>query len=271
MSYDTIERSASDGRPVELYRFLRGESLEWLYTSADRDLVVSTKTYRAAVLRRGPIAQSQELQRSNMKITCTSDFPIASMYKVAPPSDPIALELRKFHYGDTEIATIWQGTIASVAFRGAEADIELVPLSGTLNAAGNRRAYQKTCPYDLYGKMCRLDPEDFRTNGTADAIAGLNVTVTAADGLTDGHFSGGVFEWEVSADIFERRFITSHVGATISLDVQPIGLAVGGAVRLYPGCDHSIQTCQSKFANNLNFGGMPYIPQKNPFGGEPIY
>ncbi|MBK7804300.1 MAG: phage BR0599 family protein [Chloracidobacterium sp.] len=37
------------------------------------------------------------------------------------------------------------------------------------------------------------------------------------------------------------------------------------------GCDHTLATCIAKFANGLNYGGMPYWPTKNPFDGTIIY
>jgi hypothetical protein len=43
-------------------------------------------------------------------------------------------------------------------------------------------------------------------------------------------------------------------------------------VTLYPGCDHTLGAAGcAKFANTDNFGGTPFIPNKNPFGGTAIY
>ena len=36
-------------------------------------------------------------------------------------------------------------------------------------------------------------------------------------------------------------------------------------VSVYAGCDHTIATCLAKFANDINFGGCPYVPTKNIF------
>jgi len=41
-------------------------------------------------------------------------------------------------------------------------------------------------------------------------------------------------------------------------------------VKIYPGCDRVRATCESKFDNLDNFGGFPWIPTKNPFGGSSI-
>jgi len=57
------------------------------------------------------------------------------------------------------------------------------------------------------------------------------------------------------------------------LDITQAGLsaAVGDQVRAYPGCDHSLITCANKFGNSLNFGGFPFMPEKNPMDGTPVF
>lgn len=271
MTYSARETSEAQGQPIELFLFERGPSIQWRYTSADRDLTVESQLHKAAVIRRGSIEQGSEPQRSNLKLTVPHDFPIAELYKIAPPSDPVSLVLRQYHDGDAEIATIWQGEIANVGFRGVEADIELTPLSGTLSAVGLRRAYQRPCPYVLYGPECTVNPATYRVTGTVSSVSALTVNVAAADALADGYFDGGFLEWEIATGTYERRFIVSHVGAVLTLDTHPLGLVAGTEVRIYPGCDHSIATCNSKFANELNYGGFPYIPLKNPFGSDPVF
>lgn len=270
MAYDTLERSAADGRPVELYTFARS-SLVWRYTSADRDLVVDTQAYSSAVIRRGGLEQGPEPVRAGLKLTVPRDFTIASLYKIAPPSDPITLVLRQYHYGDTGVAVLWQGIIKAVSFSGAEAEIELQPASGSLQRTGLRRCYQRTCPFVLYGPDCSANPAAFRVTAPAAIVSGLEVSVVAAASQSDGYYDGGFLEWLVAPGVYERRFIVSHVGVALTLDVVPLGLSAGTEVRIYPGCDHSLSTCSAKFANALNYGGMPYIPTKNPFGGDPIY
>jgi hypothetical protein len=48
------------------------------------------------------------------------------------------------------------------------------------------------------------------------------------------------------------------------------GLAVGAAVDMYAGCDRTLNTWHNRFSNAANFGGFPWIPQKNPFAGDAI-
>jgi uncharacterized phage protein (TIGR02218 family) len=139
-----------------------------------------------------------------------------------------------------------------------------------LQRTGLRRLYQRHCPHVLYGGLCRASAVTHRVQGTVSGTSGTTVTVPAAAGVPAGHFSGGYATWSAGG-ITEKRMIVSHAGESLTLASAPPGLAVGATVMLYPGCDHTLATCEAKFANSANFGGFPFIPTKNPFGGSPIY
>jgi hypothetical protein len=44
------------------------------------------------------------------------------------------------------------------------------------------------------------------------------------------------------------------------------GMTVGDAVAIYPGCDRTPNTCQSKFNNLANDGSFSFMPGQTPFG-----
>lgn len=274
MTFDAREKSAQDGKPVELYAFTRG-AIVWRYTGADRDQeLVPGTVYASAVIRRSNIEQGAELNRSALKLTVPRDLPVAALFHVAPPSDAITLVLSEFHAGDpdAEVAVRWIGRILSVVFRGSDAEITLEPVGTSLRRTGLRRAFQRQCPHVLYGPRCKVDPALYRIEGEVVAVSGLTAEVAEADALDDGYFEGGFFEWEIATGVYERRFIFTHVGAELTFDSPPLGLAATDPARFYPGCDHSLgpNGC-GRFNNHDNHGGTPYIPLKNPYGPEPVY
>ena len=72
-------------------------------------------------------------------------------------------------------------------------------------------------------------------------------------------------------------YITGHTGTQITIQRMPYSLitqfedeGAGTAISLYPGCDHTRETCKAKFDNLLNYGGFDWIPAKNPMGGSSI-
>jgi uncharacterized phage protein (TIGR02218 family) len=271
MTYDVRERSADQARPVELYEFRRGDFV-WRYTTADRDYTQDFQVYQRAAIRRSGIEQGAELNRSNLRLTLDGGLAVMDQYRAGNTADPVALTLRQVHEGSTEAVALWVGRVLSVSvWRGGQSEMVLEPVYTSVRRNGLRRAYIKGCPHVLYGGGCKLNAAAWRQEGIAAGISGTAVTVAAAATYPVGYFDGGVLEWQVGPATWERRFIVGHTGASLTLSTQPLGLEFGGAVRLLPGCDHTLATCDSKFSNSANYGGMPYIPRQNPYGSDPLY
>jgi hypothetical protein len=73
----------------------------------------------------------------------------------------------------------------------------------------------------------------------------------------------------------DLRYIIDHSGTQLTLIVplsdltEDVNDSSGDAlVALYPGCDHTRETCKDKFDNLANYGGFPWIPSKNPFANS---
>lgn len=270
MTYDVIERSTALARPVEIYTFARG-SLAWRFTSANRDVVVASNTYAKAIIRRPNIQQGSELNRSAIKLQVPRDFPIAELYQAGIPADTITLRIQQYHEGDGELVGIWGGRVINCARVPGGAEISCEPVFTSVRQLGLRRRYQRQCPHVLYGSGCKLVANSFKLTTTVDSVSGLSVTAAALAGQPDGWWEGGWMQWEIATGVFERRFIFGHTGGTVQLTTQPLGLAAGMEAEFFPGCDHTLATCNDKFSNRDNYGGFPDIPQKNPFGSDPVY
>lgn len=271
MTYSARELSADQGRPIELYEFRR-EGQIWRFTSSDTVVTHSAATYQPAVIERSTLEQGSEMNRTALTLTMQRDLPMVELYQAGPPSDVITLTLRQLHVDDNEARLLWSGRIITVVtWDMGRAKMTLEPVYTSLRRNGLRRLYQRQCPHLLYGVDCKVSNAAFRVVGAATQINGLVIQMNEAAALPSGWFSGGYLEWLISTGIYERRFIESHSGSSMTCTVQPIGLAVGTELRAYPGCNHLISTCESKFNNANNYGGMPYIPTKNPFDGSPIF
>jgi len=274
MTYDARERSPDQGRPVELYTFNRSY-MGWYFTSADRDQVVETQRFLATPISRSNIEQGSEMNRSGLKLRVPADFPIAQLFRVAPPTDVITMTLRRFHAGDGELAVLWTGRVVNVKWDAdlTAANIELEPVYTSLRRTGLRMCYGRQCPHVLYSPTgCRVNAEAFRVDGTVANVAGNVLTAAAWAAKPVGHFDGGYIAWDVAPGIEERRWVVAHQDGDLTLASSAAGVEVGAVVRAYPGCDHTLGAggCQ-KFGNVVNYGGTPFIPTKNPFIGDPIY
>lgn len=269
MSYASREQSIHDASPVELYEFRRATGV-WRYTSGAEDVEYAGYTYAAVALSRGPLGQTQEMGRAALRLTLARDLELAAAFVATPPAEVTLLTVYRQHRGDNETAVIWLGRVLNAEWRTSEVELECEPVYTSLQRVGLRRLYQLGCPHPLYGGACQASPITHRVSGTVATVSGNLIEVPAAQAFADGHFAGGFCTWPASG-ITERRMITAHAGDELTLVSAPPGLAVGATLYLYPGCDHTLATCDGKFANSANFGGFPFVPIKNPFGGSPVY
>lgn len=271
MTYDTRERSVADGAPVELYEFTRGEVVS-RFTSADADVPLLSQNYTSATIERTDIETSSERARNAIRLTCARDFPIADLFRIAPPTEVITLTVKRVHRGDDDPAVIWMGRVLNCEWgRGSTAVLNCEPVGSSLRRPGLRRKFGRQCPHVLYSQgigQCNVVRSAFSTDTTVTSIAGLVLNVAALDALPYG---GGFVEWTTGEGLVERRFITSATGTALTLSQAFQGIAVDDEVTVSPGCDHTTSTCATIYDNLDNYGGFIFVPRKNPFDGTPVY
>lgn len=269
MTYETRETSMQLGEPLELYEFSFGENI-YRYTSAASEILHLGETWAPAFLKRGSIDFSAEKGRNNLSIDTVRNFPVADFYRIMPPADVILLTVRRLHVGDSDSIVVWSGRLLGVEFQGSRAVMTCEPVTTSLRRTGLRRIYQRQCPHVLYGTSCGVNKSSFAVPATLSAVSGVSLTSATFGLYAAGYFAGGYIEFD-NAGVIERRFITEHTGTLIKINLPLIGLDIGVSITAYAGCDHTIPTCKNTFNNLGNYGGFPYIPRKNPFGGNGIY
>lgn len=269
MTYAAIETSAQDGAPVELYRFTMGAA-EWFYTSSEADVEYDGETWLSRPITRNSLAQSPERIRNNLQLQVPRTLEVAEIFRVSPPSDIVAVTLLRYHRGDAESVVLWMGRLLSVAFKQATADLSCEPVSTSARRTGLRRLYQRQCPHVLYSSACGVMKIYHAWSTTVTGINGVNIDVAS---LEDKPYAGGYIEFDNGEAGIERRFIRSAAvtGTGLVLSHALPTLEVGSSITVFPGCDHTTATCRDVFNNLPNYGGFPYIPQKNPFDGNPVY
>lgn len=254
-------------RHVEIYDFARGAD-HWRYTEADRAIVVDAQTYAAAPgLKRERITQSAEENKSGLEITAPLSLDLLQLWRPYPPTERVTLLLRRVRKSDGAVFSAWAGVISDIDEDDHAAKIRCQRHMAAMGGNGLRRNWQVACPLVLY--RCGVSQDAFRTDAVlANATA---TTISAAVFATkpDGYFTGGFVRW-AAGTFTEHRFIVGHVGDTLTL-MTPAALATGAAVAVFPGCDHTLATCDSKFGNAVNNGGQHTIPTKNPFGADPVF
>jgi uncharacterized phage protein (TIGR02218 family) len=220
-------------------------------------------------ISRNAVEATSEVARLALEIRCSRSLPVLDLFAVAPPEDIVLITLRRLHAGDGEAVVMWMGRILNVTLNNAAAEIHCESVYTSLKRTGLRRLYQKSCPHVVYGSGCGLTRATYKATKTVSTVSGTTITVSSI-GVADAYYAGGYLEW-TSSGVVHRRAIRSQTGGSIEISFPIPGIAAAASVDLYPGCEHTLSTCTSKFANSDNYGGMPFFPTKNPFGGVALY
>lgn len=275
MTFDAREISIAGGRPIRLYEFTRSTT-SWTYCSADRDVAWQTKTWKSLPISDDGVRISGETSADLLKVTAPGTLEVAQLYRGAPPSDEIWLTMRDYHDGETDVPAsaivAWIGTISGVRWPQVDrCEIACQSLAASMDRPGLRLTWERTCPYAVYDLNCRVNRDLYRLAGTVQSLDGVKINSGAFAARPNGYFSGGFVSWPVSGGGVEQRGIESHVGGDLVLLGGTAGLVLGMEVTAYAGCDQTAATCNDKFGNILNHGGVRHLPGRSPFDGNPVF
>lgn len=280
MSFDALERSRFNGRPVRLFVFTR-QMLTWRFANSDRDITIGGETYLAANIDRSEIQQT--VQREKDELTVTFPYllnPSADEYPVTQdlgdnwrphvPVDVIGVVCLTTHYGDTDPPKVeWIGHVAQPKFTDTQLSLICEPNSSIPLARNQGAKYQVGCwktPYSTGIRGCNMDPANFQVLATLTAAAGMTLTAPefAASAFA---LAGGYLTFRAASGLLIRRGIESHsLGSdTLTMTAGGPSPGVGDAITALPTCPRTWAACEAR-ANTINYGGAIYRPVKTPEG-----
>lgn len=278
MAFDAFELSVESGRPIEYYTFTLG-GVVWRYTTAETDVTIGADVYTAAAIRADSVKQTGETSNDARSIDVPSWIAPAQIFMGSAPSAPLMMSVGVRHVGDTEVIIAYVGEIAQVNYPiPGRARLTVESLLSSMKREGLRLAWQRTCPYVLYDSLtCKVDKATYKIDLTVLSISGFNVYVELATTQATGHFDAGFFEWdhpirgkEYVAIETHEQIASAEWNARFQLFMPPGELFEGATGSAYPGCDFTPTRCQF-FSNYDNYGGVPDLPGKSPFDGNPVF
>ena len=264
---------------TELYRIVVGSDVYTLTSGAD-PVDYNAETYVPDSIGRGDMEQGQDINRENIQIQIPRTSGIAQIYLQSSPD--VTASVTIFAHTVSETAILWKGRIASVSASDSEAIIECESVFTSLRRPGLRARFSKLCRHDLYGDSgCKVNKANHATEIAFESYSERTIISPDAAALPDKWLNGGMVE---DAD-GTLRFILEHNSDQLVLSWPMPSLAAlsfgwgnnwgsyygSPTIIAYPGCDKLLATCDSKFSNNLNYGGFPWIPSKNPLGGSNVF
>lgn len=278
-TYEQFETSPEDGRPIEFYVFKLGSHVEWYYTNADHDLTIDGKLFVATTILSTNIQQTGEYVNDALNLDAPSWIAPAQLFMSSPPTTPISVRISYKHVQADELIVGYVGEIRQVDFtRPGRARINCESLMSSMSREGLRLAWQRACPYALYDQLtCKVDKALWKIDFLVLRIDGFVIDVLLATVKPNGHFDRGFLEWSHPIRGTEHISIDIHTELTggesngrFVLSMPPGELFEGARGSAYPGCNFTPANCTT-FNNFDNYGGVPDMPGKSPFDGDPVF
>lgn len=248
-------------------------------TNGQVDIKYGSNTYSSVGLgawQRGRLSTKLGLQGTTMDLTVTADNTV--LVPGRPCSIIQGINLGLFDgatvtvytaymptYGDTSLGveTKFVGQWGETRKIGrTSAEVECQSFLFLLNQQMPKTLLQTNCRWALFSAGCTLAQSSFATNNSA-AAGSTQSSITAATTLSqaNGYFTQGVIKFTSGQNINLSTMISLHDGQVLTLQPRLIfPVATADTFVIYAGCDHTKDTCQTKFNNLANYGGADFIP-----------
>lgn len=262
-AYDVADQREYGANPVELFSFVG--SSRFYTTTAQEDIVYGGITYKSGFIDHDGILATEELGKQSLRIRLRNDSEIISDFIAGVPIVNISVQIFRYIYGINEFRLLWAGRVVSVVF-GADgiSEVACESIYTSLQRVGLRAHYQRICRHNLYGLGCGANRALYTTGDSVRTVSGAVVT-SAESARTDGAYICGMLRFGTA-----YRLITDHSGGRFVLSGPVKDLKAGSAVSVTYGCQHTMTDCKNRFNNTINFGGFPYLPDRNLFAGDRI-
>ena len=250
-------------------------STNYYYSGSDYDIVYGGHTFTGsdAIFSRAGIKQTIGLEVATMDVTV---YASSSMLILGVPFlqavtqgvlDGAMLKVERAFLNDDHslIGTVnwFTGHVAKVSPSRNGVSMTINSLTDLLNATVPRNVYQAACQNSLYDGACTLSRSSYSATGTVSGISGSTITIIGSAASTViGYWDQGGIVFTSGANSGEARTIKSWGSGNLTLlSPLPLPPAIGDTFTVYAGCDKKLSTCQTKFSNEANFKGMPFIPK----------
>lgn len=121
-----------------------------------------------------------------------------------------------------------------------------------------RRLYQTNCVHNLYDTGCTLNRATYTATGALGA--GSTTTTLIWSSATSAYQQGSITFTSGANEGITATVKTATTGV-LTLQYPLVNApATGDTFTISQGCDHTMTTCNSKFANLANFLGFPFVP-----------
>lgn len=244
------------------WRVLRKDGLMLAFTSHNRALAFDDVTHLAAPgMLPAAIRRTARLERDTLEVqgVLSHDAISASDLESGRFADARVV-VGLVNWETLDRATLFQGTLGNVSAEDDSFVAELRSAKASFEADLVPRT-SPTCRAAFCDAACRLNPAHHTRIVVAAAVNPAANSVVLASALSAGEFLHGEMRWIDGPHSGLTMQVVDAQGSELVLDAPlSADLAVGQRAYLREGCDHTIDTCTTRFGNALNFQGEPFLP-----------
>jgi len=251
--------------PIELFLFQLGVT-DYAFTNSETAQTRLAVTYQPETIWRSEIMKRPVGQKEDLRVRVPSTNALVQLFDELIPGSSITFTLLQRHVTDSaaEYVQLFKGYVATVSFSkdGREAVIVIQPQTAKSLRTIPRRTFSRLCNNTHYGARCGLSVAAYQEVGT---VIGISSRVIQVAGLTN---LSATDYWERGFVRFgdEYRLVNLQTNDFFTLNIPFRNSPLGSSVIVAPGCKHRLdEDCTNKYSNTINYGGFPYVPQKNPF------
>ena len=159
------------------------------------------------------------------------------------------------------VLALFVGIVGEVDPTDTTVSINVLDYRSLLSLRLPRNLYRASCRHTLFSAGCGLTAATFKKTGVVGAgSTGARILSTIGAPAGSGTYALGRVVMTSGLNATFSRAVRSWTAGTFGLMMPfPYPLTAGDTFDAYPGCDKSTVNCTA-FANILNFGGQPDIP-----------
>ena len=250
------------------WRVERRDGVTLGFTSHDRDVWFDGLLHRAAPgMTPSAIRRSADIEPDSADVRgALSHDALDSVDLASGRFDGAHVRIGLVDWSSAEHETLYRGTIGSVAEEEGAFTAELVSRKADLLRDPVPRT-SPSCRAAFCGPGCTLPPPAYTHEAVVAAVdPGLNaVTLTVAAPASS--LAGGTLHWldGPQAGLSAGIVLNGPGGLVLDRALDP-STVPGIRALVREGCDHTLDTCATRFGNAINFQGEPFLP-----GNDMIY
>lgn len=244
------------------WRLERRDGVALGFTSHDRDLIFDGLVHRTAPgMVPSAIRRTADFEADSAEVAgALSHDSIREDDLAAGRFDGGSIAMGLVDWSTLERATLYAGKIGAVGHEGAGFSAELRSVKDMLERQIVPRT-APTCRAEFCGAGCTLSASAFTHAAQLAEISSDAGAVRLTGGPAATLLAFGTLRWIDGPQAGLTRRIDAADGSWLVLDrSSESAIPAGTRVEVRQGCDHTLETCATRFGNAINFQGEPYLP-----------